>query len=39
MTDKRVLVIEEVQHAEESYLVQLHKLFVDVEEVFVFVSS
>jgi hypothetical protein len=39
MTDKRILVIEEVQHAEESYLVQLHKFFVDVEEVFVFVPS
>jgi hypothetical protein len=38
MTNERVLIIEEVQHAEESHLVQLYEFLVDVEEIFVFVA-
>ena len=37
--DQRVLVVEEVQHAEEADLVQLHELLMDIQQVFVLVAS
>lgn len=39
VTNERILIVEEVEHTEESNLVELYKFFVDVEEVFVFVAS
>lgn len=38
MTNKRVLIVEKVEHAKESYFIELNKLFVDIEEIFIFVS-
>lgn len=39
MTDERILIIKEVEHAEQTYLVEFHELFIDVEKVFIFITS
>lgn len=36
--DQGILVVEEVQHAEKTHLVELHKLLVNVKKVFVLVA-